>query len=137
MKTTLSLLCVGLLLPSAALAAPVTVAIRGVASGKGQIYASLCTRAEFLQKCALQQATPAKRGGVILKFPRVQPGHYALMVYHDENRNRTLDRGLFGIPTEGTGFGRDAVGRRGPPKFEDAVQHVPASGFATQLKLRY
>ena len=124
-------------LPTAALAAPVTVTVHGVASGKGKLYVSLCSKAEFLGRCSISRAVPAKRGKVVVAFPKVLPGDYGFSAFHDENGNGILDRGAFGIPKEGYGFGRNAVGDRGPPKFEATVEKIPAAGRRVEFGLRY
>jgi len=71
------------------------------------------------------------------RFDGVAAGEYAVACFHDENGNGELDRGVFGIPNEGTGASNDAKGFLGPPKFDDAK--VKLSGGDTQLevKLRY
>lgn len=46
---------------------------------------------------------------------------YALALYHDENNNKTLDKNLFGLPTEKYGFSNNARGAFGPPDFEEAA----------------
>jgi uncharacterized protein (DUF2141 family) len=50
---------------------------------------------------------------------------YAVAVFHDENGNNQLDRGLFGIPTEGTGASNDASGFMGPPPYHGARFVIP------------
>lgn len=50
---------------------------------------------------------------------------YAVAVFHDENANNELDRGLFGIPTEGTGASNDASGFMGPPPYDGARFVIP------------
>ncbi len=52
-------------------------------------------------------------------FENIPPGHYALMVFHDENDNRRLDVNVFGIPREPIGFS-NAYAPKGPPAFERA-----------------
>lgn len=60
-------------------------------------------------------------------FAGLVPGaEYAVAVFHDENANNDLDRGLFGIPTEGTGASNDARGFMGPPRYDDARFTLPA-----------
>lgn len=54
------------------------------------------------------------------EFEDLPAGDYAVAVFHDENDNRALDTGWFGIPTEGLGASNDAQGSFGPPDFEDA-----------------
>lgn len=53
-------------------------------------------------------------------FEGLAPGEYAIAAFHDENANGDLDRGLFGIPTEGTGASNDARGVMGPPPYDGA-----------------
>jgi outer membrane protein len=46
----------------------------------------------------------------------VPPGDYALVVHHDENGNRRIDRNFVGIPREPLGFS-NGYQPRGPPVF--------------------
>jgi len=57
---------------------------------------------------------------VTCSFAGRAPGTYAISVFHDENSNRELDTGMFGIPSEGWGTSRNAPGAMGPPSWEDA-----------------
>jgi uncharacterized protein (DUF2141 family) len=61
----------------------------------------------------------ALTGGVI--FSNLEPGRYALIVFHDENANGRLDKNFFGVPTEPYGFSNDAQGFLGAPSFDDAA----------------
>jgi len=45
---------------------------------------------------------------------------YVVIVYHDVNGNRELDRRLLGMPKEPVGVSNDARGRFGPPDFDAA-----------------
>ena len=60
------------------------------------------------------------RGRSRVVFDDLAPGAFAISVLHDEDKDRKLKTGLFGIPLEGIGFTRDARGRLGPPSFRDA-----------------
>lgn len=53
-------------------------------------------------------------------FENIEFGEYGIKIYHDENGNGKLDKGLFGIPTEPYGFSNDASGFMGPASFEKA-----------------
>jgi uncharacterized protein (DUF2141 family) len=61
-----------------------------------------------------------KGGRSELEFADVPFGTYALKIYHDENANDKLDTNFVGFPKEGFGFSNDAMGKFGPPKFEQA-----------------
>lgn len=50
-------------------------------------------------------------------FANLPSGKYAVKVFHDENNNEKLDRGLLGIPAEGWGVSNNPKRKFGPPKF--------------------
>lgn len=43
---------------------------------------------------------PAKKEGVVIKFPELPSGDYAYKIFHDENNNEILDTTLLGKPVE-------------------------------------
>jgi outer membrane protein len=53
------------------------------------------------------------------RFTDLPPGEYALLVFHDRNSNRQLDKNFIGIPIEPIGFSKE-YDPRGPPQFERA-----------------
>lgn len=57
----------------------------------------------------------------------VSPGEYAVALFHDENANNSLDRNIFGIPSEGTGASNDAYNNFGPPGYDGARFTYPAN----------
>jgi uncharacterized protein (DUF2141 family) len=67
---------------------------------------------------AALRVNAALNGGVV--FSNLEPGRYAIIVFHDENANGRLDKNFFGVPTEPYGFSNDAQGFLGPPSFDDA-----------------
>ena len=50
----------------------------------------------------------------------LEPGRYALSVYHDENNNEKLDANFIGIPKEPVGLSNDHTPKFGPPKYRKA-----------------
>lgn len=60
-------------------------------------------------------------------------GGYAFVVLHDANSNGKLDRNLLGVPTEDYAFSNDALGKMGPPSFEQARFSPPAAGATVRL----
>jgi len=46
----------------------------------------------------------AKRGDTTYTFKDLDNGVYAVSIFHDENKNSTLDKNFLGIPSEGYGF---------------------------------
>lgn len=69
-------------------------------------------------------------------FRNLPTGSYCVAVFHDENNNGTLDKNWFGIPTEGFGFSKDAMGTFGPPSFEEAKVDLKSDQHL-KIRLRY
>lgn len=122
-------------------AAPVgtlVVDVSNVRNASGTVHADLCAEAQFLKEtCRYAANAPARAGVTQLVFTGIPPGRYAVQAFHDENRNRKVDRALFGIPKEGVGFSRDAPIRMSPPKWEDARFDIAGGRQTIGLKMRY
>ena len=117
MPDLLTLLAVLAMQPPAADApAPITVHVTGVRDARGFVRVELCTARTFLHSgCEVTMSVPAVAGETVVTLPEIDPGAYALQVYHDRNGNREVDRGALGVPLEEVGFSRDApVGLKGP-----------------------
>lgn len=113
------------------------VAIDGLHSDRGQVICSLYSSAAGFPK--VPGKAVARTSSLILnrrancEFFGIQPGAYAISVFHDENSNGKLDTNFLGIPREGVGASNDARGRLGPPKFSDAA--FVYSGGRVDLKI--
>jgi uncharacterized protein (DUF2141 family) len=125
------------LLAASARAADLRVAVHGVAHPQGKVMIALFDRptgfpSTMVQGLALDAVPPTVTG----VFTDLQPGEFAVTVYHDENGNGALDKNLFGAPTEPYGFSRDAAGRMGPPSFADAKFGVGGTDQTIVINLR-
>lgn len=119
-------------------AADLSVVVKGVRNGDGRVLVAVCTAATFLTPdCALHASASASRGTVTVVVPDVPPGRYAVQSFHDENGNKSVDRGLFGIPLEGIAFSNDAPIRFGPPDYKVAEITVAGPATETVMTLRY
>ena len=78
---------------------------------------------------------PIRGQQVVAEFKDVPAGPFAVSVFHDEDADRELDTGMFGIPSEDYGFSRDARGSFGPPSFDDARLEL-AAGESKQVEIR-
>jgi uncharacterized protein (DUF2141 family) len=65
-------------------------------------------------------ALRAATGSQSIVFTQLNPGRYAVIVFHDENDNGRLDENSWGVPTEGYGFSNNAEGFLGSPSFDAA-----------------
>ena len=61
-----------------------------------------------------------KRGNLQTSF-NLEPGDYAVAIYHDENGNGQLDKRLFGIPKEPYGFSNNYRPRLSAPNSATAA----------------
>lgn len=116
-------------------AATVEVRVSNVAGGKGQVKVAVCDRARFLKQCIYSTSAPPQEGETVVAFRDIPAGTWAVLAYQDENGNNILDRNFLGIPTENYGFSRNAVGRFGPPSFEDAAIEVRDGTTVAPIRL--
>ena len=65
----------------------------------------------------------------------VEPGEYAVAVYHDENGNGQMDKRVFGLPKEPYGFSNNFRPRFSAPKFSDCRFRVGGEGKTISVKL--
>jgi uncharacterized protein (DUF2141 family) len=118
-------------------AADLTVAVDGVASADGMLMVALYDNGgPFPGKPLRALALPAAAGTMQVRVKDLTPGDYALAIYHDANGNGKMDRNAVGMPTEDYAFSNNALGKRGPPSFEEARFAVPDAGAAVTVSLR-
>ena len=98
--------------------------VAGLHSNTGEVDCALFASAEGFPgdtgKAIKTTKSKIENGQRVCTFSGVDPGDYAVSVFHDENGNGKLDRNFMGMPKEGVGASNDAAGRFGPPKFDDA-----------------
>lgn len=120
--------------------AALSVTVTGVESAVGEVSIGVYDKAEGWPKKGFEfvgRAVESQTGEVSSAFSGLEPGTYAVAVFHDENGNGKLDTNFLGIPKEGYGFSRDAGGTFGPPDFADAAFSVDFAGKSISLKMRY
>lgn len=113
------------------------VAVDGLRTDKGQVICLLYSSAEGFPKddkkaIAHSNSVIVNRAGDCA-FSGIQPGTYAVSVFHDENSNGRLDTNFLGIPREGVGASNNAKGHFSPPSFLDAS--IVYSGGRMQLRI--
>lgn len=63
-------------------------------------------------------------------------GEYAMIIYHDKNNNKEMDRSMLGIPKEGFGFSKNFKPKLSGPGFGDCSINLNAD-MEIDIKLMY
>lgn len=120
-------------------AADLTVSVVNMETTSGTLFISVYDDAEAYTTSNSDAAVLSGRGkvrGEEYKFTlhNLEPGQYAIKMFHDENDNGEMDSNMLGIPKEGYGFSRNG-GRLGPASWEDAVIDLQED-MSISIKLR-
>ena len=117
------------------------VEIKGLRNQDGQVCLSLFASSQGFPSDGTQavqnQCVTANSSVPVITFDNVQPGSYAIAVLHDANSDRTINRNVLGIPSEGFGFSGNPVIRTGPPTFGDAMVFVAGTQTTIEIDLNY
>jgi uncharacterized protein (DUF2141 family) len=81
------------------------------------------------------KANAAMKSAVVLT--NLDPGQYAIILFHDENGNGKLDKNALGVPTEPYGFSNNVRGFLGPPAFKEAIMEINVGDKAVHIALIY
>ena len=83
------------------------VEVVGLRNNKGQVFCALYASAEGFpkdrQKAIRRDTSSISDKKASCEFSLIEPGTYAVSVFHDENSNGKLDTNFLGIPREGVG----------------------------------
>jgi len=116
------------------------VVARGVRDAEGRVGFILFDSAEGwpknYERAVQRGGAQAEVGDVEYRFEDVLPGEYAVIVVHDENANRKLDRNAVGRPKEGWGMSNNPKPKFKPPKFSTAAFRSRC-GDQVQIEVRY
>lgn len=113
------------------------VVVDDVRNDEGSVHVDICTEKNFLRTCLYSGEAKAVSGKTAVIVEGVPKGVYAAQVFHDENMNHKVDRGLFGIPKEGVGFSNDfKIGLRAP-RFDEAAFHYAGGDQQVVVHLKY
>ena len=119
----------------------VRVDVVGLRNNQGQVCCALYASAEGFPKAsqkAMQRTTSSiSDTKASCEFSGIEPGRYAVSVYHDENSNGKLDTNFLGMPREGVGASNDATGHRGPPKFDAAAFQFAGGTLNLKITVKY
>ena len=119
----------------------IEVQASGFKNDRGQVMLALHDNADSFPAKPKQaiQTLSSKISNRQAKFiiEDVEPGIYAIAVFHDENGNNILDSNFIGIPKEGVGVSNNAKGSFGPPKFDDAKFQFDGGVLQVNITVSY
>ena len=135
------------LLPSTGASEPpksaLTIKVVGARNAKGKIGVALFQDPEgFPERASTsfrseQANIDSQTMSAEMVFRDVPQGVYAVSVFHDENTNGKLDKGLFGIPEEGYGSSNNPEKKMRAPRFDEAKFSLSAPEQTIEIKLIY
>lgn len=112
-----------------------TLELIDLASDEGQLMVGLYnSEGTWLGNSMMGEVAEIVGGKATVVFENVPYGIYAASAVHDQDMNEKLNTGLFGIPSEPYASSRGAIGRFGPPKWEDAKFTLDSSATTEQIK---
>ena len=111
--------------------------IRAMVSSSGEISAGVFTREEEFPRPPVDRlsVTPSTRT-LLLTFPGLEPGDYAVGVYQDLNGNGRLDATVARNPTEPWGISNNPRPKDRPPTWDEAKFRLPPEGAKILIELR-
>ena len=119
--------------------ATLSVHVTGFTHERGHVIAKLYAQGDDVLGPGRWTAKAAIHGNEsTLQWPKLSHGRYAVVVFHDENDNGTLDHNLLRLPAEPLGFsnGFALSWRSGMPSFEKLQFEVtrPAQTIEVRVK---
>ena len=134
-------LCCSLVTPAGA--ASLDVVIAGVRSGRGLVRLCLWSGASGFPDCndpaapVRRENRPAVAGAMTFHLGALQPGIYAVSVFHDERGDGRIATNFLGIPRDGLGASNNPVARFGPPSFEAAAFRIAGADARITVRIVY
>lgn len=122
--------------PVSAKKASLKVEVQNIRVLKGAIYITLYRPGkDFPGGNSIDDKKITVGGKSVQALFSVEPGDYAIAVYHDQNGNGKMDTRLFGIPKEPYGFSNNVRPVMSAPKFSACKFNVGDGGRAISIAL--
>ncbi len=84
-------------------------------------------------KTCISKKVHIKNGKCVIKYTGIKTGSYAIMAFHDENKNGELDTNFIGIPKEGVGVSNNT---KGIPSFKKSAFKIEKKKLIA-IKIKY
>jgi uncharacterized protein (DUF2141 family) len=115
--------------------------VTGFRNTKGKLGVELFTSSvgwpEDVDKSYRHDHFPIEGDHATARFDHLPPGKYGVVVLHDENENKKLDRNLLQVPKEGFGFANNPHVFLAAPPIDKATISVTCPSTTTEVHLIY
>jgi Uncharacterized protein conserved in bacteria len=97
----------------------INVTVLNVTSNNGTVNCGLFNKANFLQKPIKSSVAKIIKGVSTLTFKQLPKGDYAVVCYHDKNKNNIMDFSANNMPLEDYGSSNNSMAFA-PPSYDTA-----------------
>ncbi|HVF33778.1 MAG TPA: DUF2141 domain-containing protein [Candidatus Saccharimonadia bacterium] len=126
------------MVPALAHGANLEVRIEGLRETSGHLLLALTDSADAWDgkaESVARKRQPVAATSERIRFEGLEPGSYAISVFHDANDNGEMDKNIVGMPTEGYGFSQNPMVMR-KATYEEARFELAAGGSEIVIDLR-
>lgn len=112
------------------------IEISNIEEPKGSIFVAVFKPGEeFPEGKPLEAKKVSVTGSSATTTIPLEPGQYAVAIFHDVNSNNKMDKNMLGIPKEPYGFSTNFKPRMSKPKFSDCQITVSGTEKTIGIKL--
>ncbi len=105
-----------------------------VQSDEGNVVFGLYDETSFMKQPLVGLEGEIKEGKTTVTFENVEPGTYAILLFHDKNGNKQMDFEPNGMPTEPYGVSNNVMSM-GPPLWSDAKFEVTDEPIELEIRM--
>jgi len=112
----------------------ITVSVVNALNDKGNIHFAFHNDTTFMKAAPLYaKSSTIEKGICTVVFENVPEGKYAILCFHDENKNDRMDFYENGMPKESYGTSNNVM-LMGPPNFESSKFEVDDKDLTLEIK---
>ena len=117
-----------------------TVTIKGLRSAQGVVHVLVYDNPKAFAESSISDLVTYSTQSIMndplkISLNGVQPGHYAVVLHHDENANNQLEMDG-NSPLEGWGYSNN-VGQNNTPEFKDAAFDFSSDSTGQSINMLY
>ena len=111
----------------------ITITVVNVLNNEGTVNFAIFDKENFRKQPLYAKSSTIEDGVSEVTFLNVPKGEYAIICYHDENKNGRMDFQENGMPKESYGTSNNPM-LMGPPNFESSKFEVNAQDLNLEIK---